>query len=102
MFDQVKVYEADICTLVPEFTRDEWRKICWFESRFSKVWDNTNVDFEGIIRIKFQQLQSLQSLLEFKEIGQRLRSTKLNKKIQNLHEMSGERFAGLKVVFEVE
>ena len=71
LFDQVKFDEADICTLVPEFresfTRDEWRKICWFESHFSKTWDNTNVDFEEIIKRKFQQLQSLQSLLECKE-----------------------------------
>ena len=59
LFDEAKFFEADICTLVPEFretfTRDEWRKICWLKSRFSKTWDNTNVDFEEIIKKKINK-----------------------------------------------
>ena len=71
LFDKVKIDEANISTLVPEFkeqfTEDQWQKICWFENHFSKTWDNSNVDFEEIIRRKFRQFQSLLSVQECKE-----------------------------------
>lgn len=71
LFDKVKIDETNISTLVPEhrdlFTEDQWRKICWFENHFSKTWDNNNVDFEEVIRRKFQQYQKLLSVQGCKE-----------------------------------
>lgn len=71
LFDKVKIDETNISTLVPEFknsfTEEQWRKICWFENHFSKKFDNSNVNFEEIIRRKFREFQSLLSVLECKD-----------------------------------
>ena len=48
----------------PDFTIEEWAKIVWFESYFSKTVDCTASDYEDIVSLKYSKFQSL---LSFKE-----------------------------------
>ena len=48
----------------PDFTSEEWAKIVWFESYFSKTVDCTASDYEDIVSLKYSKFQSL---LSFKE-----------------------------------
>ena len=62
------VNEEEIDSLItdhkPNFTKEEWAKIVWFERHFSKTVDCISSDYEDIVSLKYSKFQSI---LSFKE-----------------------------------
>lgn len=73
LFNNVKIDESKIITLIIDhkcdFSIEDWRKICWFESHFAKSLDNIfhELDYEEVLRLKYSKFQLL---LNFKECCQ--------------------------------
>lgn len=68
LFENTSIDETNIKTLIAEhkpcFTAPAWKKICWFETHFSKTLEQTDKElgFEEILRLKYSKFQSIVSI----------------------------------------
>lgn len=89
LFDEGNI-ETLVCEHKSHFTEKEWKKICWFESHFSKYINKEytyhDIEYERLIDLKYSKFQSLLKFKECQDIINKLLQIESDELLQRVTE----------------